>query len=143
VRLHLCWGNSEAPHVRDIPLASIWDIAVQANADAFSFEGANPRHEHEWALFKETKLPEGKILMPGVLDSTTDLFSHAESAMQYGPAQAQIFSRFPISAADQYACQVQGYPDYQCVHIFFTTDHDQVQRWIPVAKHFLDWSGIN
>jgi 5-methyltetrahydropteroyltriglutamate--homocysteine methyltransferase len=78
VRLHLCWGNYEGPHVRDIPLVRIWDLVLKARADAFSFEGANPRHGHEWKLFQEVKLPEGKILIPGVLDSTTNFVEHPE-----------------------------------------------------------------
>ena len=78
VRLHLCWGNFEGPHVRDIPLASIWDLVIRARADGFSFEGANPRHEHEWRLFADVKLPEGKILIPGVLDSTTNFVEHPD-----------------------------------------------------------------
>jgi 5-methyltetrahydropteroyltriglutamate--homocysteine methyltransferase len=98
VRLHLCWGNTEAPHVRDIPLASIWDIAVKANADAFSFEGANPRHEHEWALFKEAKLPEGKILMPGVLDSTTNFVEHPELIAQRIVRYANLVGRENVIA---------------------------------------------
>ena len=65
VRLHLCWGNFEGPHVRDIPLARIFDIAIKTKAQAISFEGANPRHEHEWKLFKDQTLPEGMILIPG------------------------------------------------------------------------------
>jgi 5-methyltetrahydropteroyltriglutamate--homocysteine methyltransferase len=78
VRLHLCWGNAERPHVRDVALASILDLVFQANADAFSFEGANPRHEHEWKVFQEIKLPEGKAIIPGVLDSTTNFVEHPE-----------------------------------------------------------------
>jgi 5-methyltetrahydropteroyltriglutamate--homocysteine methyltransferase len=78
IRLHLCWGNVEAPHVRDIPLGRIFDIVLKAHVGAFSFEGANPRHAHEWKLFEDVKLPEGKILIPGVLDSTTNFVEHPE-----------------------------------------------------------------
>jgi 5-methyltetrahydropteroyltriglutamate--homocysteine methyltransferase len=78
VRLHLCWGNFEGPHIRDIPLGRILDIALKTRAQALSFEGANPRHEHEWKLFKDHKLPEGTILIPGVLDSTTNFVEHPE-----------------------------------------------------------------
>jgi 5-methyltetrahydropteroyltriglutamate--homocysteine methyltransferase len=78
VRLHLCWGNFEGPHVRDIPLGRIFDVVQKANVGAFSFEGANPRHEHEWKLFESVKLPEGTILIPGVLDSTTNFVEHPE-----------------------------------------------------------------
>jgi 5-methyltetrahydropteroyltriglutamate--homocysteine methyltransferase len=78
VRLHLCWGNFEGPHIRDIPLAQILDIALKARVQAFSFEGANPRHEHEWKVFKKHALPAGAILIPGVLDSTTNYVEHPE-----------------------------------------------------------------
>src|SRR6185437_1868840 len=71
VRLHLCWGNYEGPHHHDVPLREIIGIALAANACAVSFEGANPRHEHEWRIFEDVKLPDDKVLIPGVLDSTT------------------------------------------------------------------------
>ena len=78
VRLHLCWGNFEGPHVRDIPLARIVDLVLKANVGAISFEAANPRHAHEWQVFEDVKLPDGKILIPGVLDSTTNFVEHPE-----------------------------------------------------------------
>lgn len=78
VRLHLCWGNFEGPHVRDIPLARIIDVVLKAKVGAVSFEGANPRHEHEWRVFEDVKVPEGTILIPGVLDSTTNFVEHPE-----------------------------------------------------------------
>ena len=78
MRLHVCWGNLEGPHVRDIPLARILDILLTARPAALSIEGANPRHEHEWKVFRETKLPDGKILIPGILDSTTNFVEHPE-----------------------------------------------------------------
>ena len=93
VRLHLCWGNSESPHVRDIPLARILDIALKARAQAFSFEGANPRHEHEWKLFKDQRLPEGAILIPGVLDSTTNFVEHPELVAQRIVRYAELVGR--------------------------------------------------
>jgi 5-methyltetrahydropteroyltriglutamate--homocysteine methyltransferase len=98
VRLHLCWGNYEGPHVRDIPLAQIWDIALRANADAFSFEGANPRHEHEWAFFEETTLPDAKILIPGVLDSTTNFVEHPELIAQRIERYARLVGRENVIA---------------------------------------------
>jgi len=98
VRLHLCWGNYEGPHVRDVPLARIWDIAIKANADAFSFEGANPRHEHEWGLFKETRLPDGRILIPGVLDSTTNFVEHPELIAQRIERYAGLVGRENVIA---------------------------------------------
>jgi 5-methyltetrahydropteroyltriglutamate--homocysteine methyltransferase len=78
MRLHVCWGNYEGPHNHDIPLAEILDRVLQARPSALLFEAANPRHEHEWALFKEAKIPDNKVLVPGVLDTTTNYIEHPE-----------------------------------------------------------------
>ena len=98
VRLHLCWGNSEAPHVRDIPLARILDIALKTHAQALSFEGANPRHEHEWKVFKDQRLPEGMILIPGVLDSTTNFVEHPELVAERIVRYAELVGRDNVMA---------------------------------------------
>jgi 5-methyltetrahydropteroyltriglutamate--homocysteine methyltransferase len=82
IRLHLCWGNYEGPHQGDIPLADIIDLVLAARPAAVSFEAANPRHEHEWTVFEDVKLPEGKVLIPGVLDSTTNYIEHPELVAQ-------------------------------------------------------------
>src|SRR6516225_4233898 len=73
VRLHLCWGNYEGPHHHDVPLRDILDIVLKARVGAISYEASNPRHEHEWAVFKDVKMPEGMILIPGVIDSVTKI----------------------------------------------------------------------
>jgi 5-methyltetrahydropteroyltriglutamate--homocysteine methyltransferase len=78
IRLHLCWGNYEGPHHLDVPLRDIIDIVLKANANAISFEGANPRHEAEWRVWRDVKLPPGKFLIPGVVDSTTNFVEHPE-----------------------------------------------------------------
>jgi 5-methyltetrahydropteroyltriglutamate--homocysteine methyltransferase len=98
IRLHLCWGNFEGPHVRDIPLGRIFDIVLKAHADAFSFEGANPRHEHEWKLFENVKLPDGKILIPGVLDSTTNFVEHPELVAERIVRYARLVGRENVIA---------------------------------------------
>jgi 5-methyltetrahydropteroyltriglutamate--homocysteine methyltransferase len=82
VRIHLCWGNYEGPHHRDIPIRDILDIVFKAHASGLSYEGANPRHEHEWAVFKDIKLPAGKVLIPGVIDSTNNYIEHPELIAQ-------------------------------------------------------------
>lgn len=82
MRLHLCWGNYEGPHHTDIPLADIIDLVLKARPVAVSFEGANPRHEHEWQVFEDLRLPDGKMLVPGVLDSTTNYIEHPELVAQ-------------------------------------------------------------
>ena len=78
VRYHICWGNSEGPHVRDVPLRDIVDIVLQVRAGAYSVEASNPRHAHEWRVWQDVKLPEGKTLIPGVIDSTTNFVEHPE-----------------------------------------------------------------
>ena len=81
-RIHLCWGNYEGPHHRDVALRDIIDIVFKANVCGISYEASNPRHEHEWAVFEETKLPAGKVLIPGVIDSVTNFIEHPELVAQ-------------------------------------------------------------
>jgi 5-methyltetrahydropteroyltriglutamate--homocysteine methyltransferase len=78
LRLHLCWGNFAGPHIHDIPLDAILDIALQAPVGGLSFEAANPRHAHEWKVFKNAKLPDDLVLIPGVIDSCTNYVEHPE-----------------------------------------------------------------
>ena len=77
-RIHICWGNYEGPHHRDVPLGDIIDIIFSARPSFVSFEAANPRHAHEWALFETVKLPAGKILIPGVIESKSNFIEHPE-----------------------------------------------------------------
>jgi 5-methyltetrahydropteroyltriglutamate--homocysteine methyltransferase len=78
LRLHLCWGNFAGPHIHDVPLLEILDIALQARVGALSFEAANPRHAHEWKVFKNAPLPDDLVLIPGVIDSCTTYVEHPE-----------------------------------------------------------------
>ena len=78
VRYHLCWGSWHGPHVTDVPLKDIVDIVLRVHADAYSVEAANPRHEHEWQVWEDVKLPDGKVLIPGVVAHTTNLVEHPE-----------------------------------------------------------------
>ena len=78
VRLHVCWGNYEGPHHYDVPFADIVDIVFSARPASISFEAANPRHAHEWALFETVKLPQGKVLIPGVIESKSNFIEHPE-----------------------------------------------------------------
>jgi 5-methyltetrahydropteroyltriglutamate--homocysteine methyltransferase len=77
-RVHLCWGNYEGPHHHDVPLADILDVVFTAKPAGISFEAANPRHAHEWRVFERIKLPTGKVIVPGVIDSTTNFIEHPE-----------------------------------------------------------------
>jgi 5-methyltetrahydropteroyltriglutamate--homocysteine methyltransferase len=78
VRFHTCWGSGHRPHVTDIELRYIADLLLKINAQCYSIEAANVRHEHEWQVWKDIKLPDGKILMPGVLSHATDLVEHPD-----------------------------------------------------------------
>ena len=82
LRMHLCCGNYEGPHHLDVPLKDIIDIVLSARPSAISLEACNPRHAHEWRLFEEEKLPDDKVLIPGVIDSTTNYIEHPEVVAQ-------------------------------------------------------------
>lgn len=80
LRVHICWGNYEGPHTCDIPMAKVFDILMQVKARYVLFETANPRHAHEWTVFRDRKadIPADKILVPGVIDTTTNFVEHPE-----------------------------------------------------------------
>jgi 5-methyltetrahydropteroyltriglutamate--homocysteine methyltransferase len=82
MRLHICWGNYEGPHNFDLPLLKIIDIAFKARMQAISIEAANPRHDHEWEDLRTIKIPDDKILIPGVIDSTTNFIEHPRLVAQ-------------------------------------------------------------
>jgi 5-methyltetrahydropteroyltriglutamate--homocysteine methyltransferase len=110
VRIHLCWGNYEGPHHRDIPIRDIIDIVFKAHAAGISYEGANPRHEHEWAVFKDVKLPPGKVLIPGVIDSTNNYIEHPELIAQRITNLARVVGRENVIAgSDCGFATVAGY----------------------------------
>ncbi|HEX9837521.1 MAG TPA: cobalamin-independent methionine synthase II family protein [Alphaproteobacteria bacterium] len=98
VRLHLCWGNYEGPHHYDVPLADIIDVVFQAKPEGLSFEAANPRHAHEWKLFETVKLPPGKVLIPGVLESKTNFIEHPELVAQRIGRYAKLVGRENVIA---------------------------------------------
>jgi len=78
IRYHICWGSWNGPHVSDVPLKDIVHLLLKVNAGAYSVEAANPRHEHEWMVWQNTKLPEGKVLIPGVVTHSTNVVEHPE-----------------------------------------------------------------
>jgi 5-methyltetrahydropteroyltriglutamate--homocysteine methyltransferase len=93
IRLHICWGNYEGPHTHDLPVTKIIDIAFKARVQAFSIEAANPRHDHEWEDLKEIKIPDDRILIPGVIDSTTNFVEHPRLVAQRIGRYAQVVDR--------------------------------------------------
>ncbi|HEX3537113.1 MAG TPA: cobalamin-independent methionine synthase II family protein [Stellaceae bacterium] len=78
IRLHLCWGSWHGPHVTDIPMRDIIEVVLKANVGAISFEAGNVRHEHEWRVWQEVKLPDDKIILPGVVSHATNVVEHRE-----------------------------------------------------------------
>jgi 5-methyltetrahydropteroyltriglutamate--homocysteine methyltransferase len=97
-RIHICWGNYEGPHDHDIPFAKVAPILVKAKPQALVVEAANPRHAHEWTVWQETKLPDDKILIPGVLDTSTNYVEHPELVAQRICQFADIVGRERVIA---------------------------------------------
>jgi len=98
MRIHLCWGNGAWPHITDIPLAAIIDVVLEARPIGLVFEAANPRHGHEWKVWKDIRLPDGKVLVPGVIDSTTNFVEHPELVAQRIIKFAEIAGRENVIA---------------------------------------------
>jgi 5-methyltetrahydropteroyltriglutamate--homocysteine methyltransferase len=98
VRVHICWGNYPGPHHHDVPLREILDLLYRIDANALSIEGANPRHEHEWATFEERPLPADKVLIPGVIDTCTNAIEHPEVVAQRIARYARVVGRERVIA---------------------------------------------
>lgn len=98
MRMHICWGNYEGPHTHDIPLTTIIGVICKARPSAISFEGANPRHAHEWEDLKSIRIPDDKILIPGVIDSTTNFVEHPKLVAQRICHYADIVGRERVIA---------------------------------------------
>ena len=98
VRLHICWGNEEAPHTRDVALPEILDIVLRVNAGAYSIEAANPRHAHDWHVWEDVKLPDNKILIPGVIDTTTNFVEHHQLVADRIITYAKLLGRENVIA---------------------------------------------
>lgn len=98
VRLHVCWGNYEGPHHHDAPMEVVLPIALRANVGALLFESSNPRHAHEWEVFANTELPDDLILIPGVLDSTSNFIEHPKLVAERIRRFADIVGRERVIA---------------------------------------------
>ncbi len=98
IRFHVCWGNQERPHTGDVPLGDIVDLVLRVKAQAYSIEAANPRHAHEWRVWEDVRLPEGKILIPGVVDSVTNFVEHPDLIAQRILQYARLVGRENVIA---------------------------------------------
>jgi 5-methyltetrahydropteroyltriglutamate--homocysteine methyltransferase len=109
IRYHLCWGSWPGPHVTDIPLEHIVDLVLQVNAGAYSFEAGNARHAHEWKVWRDTELPDGKLLIPGVISHSTPVVEHPELVAERIVRYAQLVgSENVIGGSDCGFAQSQG-----------------------------------
>jgi 5-methyltetrahydropteroyltriglutamate--homocysteine methyltransferase len=114
IRYHVCWGSWPGPHTTDVALKDIVDILMKANVGAFLIEGANPRHEHEWELWEHVKLPEGKILIPGVISHATNIVEHPELVAQRIIRYAKFLGRENVIAGTD--CGFAQGPFHRRVH---------------------------
>jgi 5-methyltetrahydropteroyltriglutamate--homocysteine methyltransferase len=98
IRYHICWGSWHGPHTHDLPLEHVVDLMLSIHAGAYSLEAANPRHEHEWKLWERVKLPDGKILIPGVVTHHTNIVEHPELVADRIVRYANIVGRENVIA---------------------------------------------
>jgi 5-methyltetrahydropteroyltriglutamate--homocysteine methyltransferase len=98
VRMHVCWGNYEGPHHHDVPLERLLPIVLKGKPQGLLFEAANPRHAHEWQVFKKIRVPEDKIMIPGLLATTTNYIEHPELVAERIERFAQVVGRERVMA---------------------------------------------
>jgi 5-methyltetrahydropteroyltriglutamate--homocysteine methyltransferase len=113
-RYHICWGSWNGPHAFDVPLKDIIDLLLQVNVGHYSFEAANPRHEHEWTVWQNVKLPPGKVLIPGVISHATNIVEHPELVAQRIVRLAKIVGRENVMGGTD--CGFAQSPFAQRVH---------------------------
>ena len=114
LRMHLCWGNYDGPHHHDVELKDIIDIVLKARPSAISLESANPRHAHEWTVFESTKLPDEKVLLPGVIDSTNNYIEHPAVVAERIVRWAGVVGRENVIASSD--CGFATFATYHGVH---------------------------
>jgi 5-methyltetrahydropteroyltriglutamate--homocysteine methyltransferase len=114
IRYHVCWGSWPGPHTTDVPLKDIVDLILKVNVGAYVIEGANPRHEHEWKVWRDAKLPEGKLLIPGVISHATNVVEHPELVAERIARYARLVGRENVLAGTD--CGFAQGPFYRRVH---------------------------
>ena len=114
VRYHVCWGSWPGPHTTDVPLRDIVDLILKVRAGAYVIEGANPRHEHEWKVWQDVRLPAGKVLMPGVISHATNIVEHPELVSERIVRLARLVGRDNVIAGTD--CGFAQSPMYRRVH---------------------------
>ena len=114
IRYHVCWGSWPGPHTTDVPLKDIVDLILRVKAGAYVIEGANPRHEHEWSVWKDVKLPKGKVLIPGVISHATNVVEHPELVAERIVRYAGVVGRENVIAGTD--CGFAQGPFHRRVH---------------------------
>jgi 5-methyltetrahydropteroyltriglutamate--homocysteine methyltransferase len=114
IRLHICWGNYEGPHIHDIPLTDVLPLLFKAKPMGLLIEGANPRHDHEWVTWKTVKLPDTKVLIPGVIDTSTNFVEHPELVAQRIVRYANAIGRERVIAGTD--CGLGTFAGFGPVH---------------------------
>jgi 5-methyltetrahydropteroyltriglutamate--homocysteine methyltransferase len=114
VRYHVCWGSWPGPHVTDVPFKDIVDLVLKVKAGTYLIEGANPRHEHEWRVWESVKLPEGKVLAPGMISHATNVVEHPELVAQRIVRLARLVGRDRVVASTD--CGFAQGPFHRRVH---------------------------
>jgi len=114
IRYHVCWGSWPGPHTTDVPLKDIVDLILSVKVGAYVIEGANPRHEHEWKVWQDVKLPEGKVLIPGVISHATNVVEHPELVAERIARYARVVGRENVLVGTD--CGFAQGPFYRRVH---------------------------
>jgi 5-methyltetrahydropteroyltriglutamate--homocysteine methyltransferase len=114
IRYHVCWGSWPGPHVSDVPLRDIADLILSVKVGAYVIEGANPRHEHEWVVWKDVKMPEGRLLIPGVISHATNVVEHPELVAERIVRLARLLGRENVIAGTD--CGFAQGPFHRRVH---------------------------
>ena len=114
IRYHVCWGSWPGPHTTDVPIKDIMDLILRVRAGAYVLEMANPRHEHEWQVWKDVKLPKGSVLIPGVISHATNVVEHPELVAERIVRLAKLVGRENVIAGTD--CGFAQQPFYQRVH---------------------------
>jgi 5-methyltetrahydropteroyltriglutamate--homocysteine methyltransferase len=114
MRYHVCWGSWPGPHTSDVPLKDIVDLILKVRVGAYVIEGANPRHEHEWKVWQDVKLPDGKILIAGVISHATNIVEHPELVAERIARLARALGRENVMAGTD--CGFAQGPFHRRVH---------------------------
>ena len=111
IRFHLCWGSWHGPHMTDIPMRGIVDVMLAIDVGAYSFEAGNVRHEHEWKVWRDVKLPEGKVILPGVVSHATNVVEHPELVADRIVRFAELVGRENVIASTDCGLGGRVHPD--------------------------------